>query len=233
MMRALDLLRQAIARDPRYAPALGLAGYCRHMIDQHGWTDDFAANRQAGLQLAEQALQIGGDDPVVLAYAGFVLGYFGEDIDAALGFTERALALNPSYALGWMHSGNLNLYAGRTALAIEQLETALRLDPRGNRGFSLTLIGMAYFFDRCFKQASEKLLLSLQEPPSYGRHRFLAASYAHLGRLKEAREIAEALRAITPAVLENATRYATCYRNPEHRELFLSGLRLALGGEAR
>ena len=91
---------------------------------------------------------------------------------------------------------------------------------------------MAHFFDRRFKQASERLLLSLQEPPTYGRDRFLAAPYTHLGRLEEAREIAEALRAITPAVLENATRYASCYRSPEHRELFLSGLRLALGEEA-
>ena len=42
-------------------------------------------------------------------------------------------------------------------------------------------------------------------------------------RLDDAREIVRRLRAITPVVLEPGTRY----RNPELRELFLSGLRIA------
>jgi pentatricopeptide repeat protein len=56
-------------------------------------------------------------------------------------------------------------------------------------------------------------------------YRVLAACYAHMGRLEEAREIVRRLRAITPVVVEPAMRY----RNPELRELYLSGLRLAAG----
>ena len=59
-------------------------------------------------------------------------------------------------------------------------------------------------------------------------YRVLAACYAHMGRLDDAREIIRRLRAITPAVVVPATRF----RNPEHRELFLSGLRLAAGEES-
>ena len=71
--------------------------------------------------------------------------------------------------------------------------------------------------------------MALEESPSFiTGHRFLAACYAHLGRLHEAREVIERLRAMNPAVLESATRF----RNPEHRELYLSGLRLAMGEEA-
>jgi hypothetical protein len=46
-----------------------------------------------------------------------------------------------------------------------------------------------------------------------------------MGRLDEARETIARLRAITPVVMPAASEY----RNPEHRELFLSGLRLARG----
>jgi len=46
-----------------------------------------------------------------------------------------------------------------------------------------------------------------------------------MGRLDEAREIVERLRTITPVVMPGARQL----RNPEHRELFLSGLRLAAG----
>ena len=55
--------------------------------------------------------------------------------------------------------------------------------------------------------------------------RLLAARYAHMGRLDEAQKVVTQLRAITPALVPGVTPF----RNPVHRELFLSGLRLAAG----
>ena len=46
-----------------------------------------------------------------------------------------------------------------------------------------------------------------------------------MGRLDEAREIVTRLRAITPVVVPGVSYL----RNAEHRELYLSGLRLAAG----
>lgn len=68
--------------------------------------------------------------------------------------------------------------------------------------------------------------MSLEELPSYvATYRFLASSYAHLGRLNEARELIERLRRLTPVVVPAVPPY----RNPEQRKLYLSGLRLAAG----
>ena len=87
---------------------------------------------------------------------------------------------------------------------------------------------MGHFFARRFEEAAEILLLSLQEVPSWvPTYRFLASCYAHMGRLSEAQETVTRLRAITPAVIPSAAHW----RKPEHRELFLSGLRLAAGEE--
>ena len=73
------------------------------------------------------------------------------------------------------------------------------------------------------------LRLAVHDDPSQaGRYRFLAACYAHMGRLDEAREIIRRLRAITAIVVPDVTPY----RNAEQRELFLSGLRLAAGEAA-
>jgi hypothetical protein len=47
-----------------------------------------------------------------------------------------------------------------------------------------------------------------------------------MGRLDEAREIVERLRAIAPL---GANGFGARYRNPEHRELLRSGLRQAAG----
>jgi hypothetical protein len=46
-----------------------------------------------------------------------------------------------------------------------------------------------------------------------------------MGRLDDAREVVERLRAFTPVIVPPALPI----RNPEHRELVLSGLRLAAG----
>jgi adenylate cyclase len=71
-----------------------------------------------------------------------------------------------------------------------------------------------------------KLLVAIQENPSFPEaYRVLGACYAHLGRLDDAREIVARLRAITPVVIPDVSYL----RNSEHRELYLSGLRLAAG----
>ena len=69
----------------------------------------------------------------------------------------------------------------------------------------------------------------MQEDPSFPYpYRVLAACYAHVGRLDDAREIIVRLRAITSVLVTDLTHL----RNPDHRELILSGLRIA-AGEAR
>ena len=223
----LDLLGQAIGRDPHYGPALALAAHTRQFLAANDWVNDLEANRCEGLDLARRALQSAPDNPDVLALAGFALGHFGEDIDVALGLMDRALIINPSFARGWFLSGVGRLLAGQPDLAIEHFQTSVRLNPR-DRGRINSGIGMggAHLFSRRFEEATTILLSSLQQAPDVPiGYRFLAASYAHMGRLDEAREIVRRLRAITSVVIPSVIPY----RNPEHREMFLSGLRLAAG----
>jgi adenylate cyclase len=158
-----------------------------------------------------------------------VLAFFGEDVGAMSGLVDRALALNPSYARGWYVSGIIKVLADQPDLAIEHLETSLRLSPRERMGAPLFVLGMAYFFKRQFDEAAAKLLLSIQDNPGFpAPYRALAACYAHMGRLDEARVTVARLRAVTPQVVPSDPPW----RNPEHRELFLSGLRLAAGEAA-
>jgi len=226
---ALHLIEQAIARDPRYGPALAWAAYCCYRLLLDGRSEDRAADRLKGGAFARRALEVAGDDPSILAHAAQALAYFGEDIGAMMALVDRALALNPNYARGWLVSGILRYWAGQPDTAIEHLETALRLSPRARVGTLLEVIGAAHFLCRRFDEAVPKLLLAIQEDPSFpDPYRYLAACYAHMGRLDEAREMVERLRAIASLVIPDASRF----RNPEHRELFLSGLRLAAGETA-
>jgi tetratricopeptide (TPR) repeat protein len=176
------------------------------------------------MRLARRALQAAGDDPATIANAAWVLGYFGEEIGAMGALVDRALTLNPSFARGWFLSAYLRLMAGQPDLAIAHLETSLRLSPRNPVGGRSLLLGIANLFNRRFDEAAANLLVAIQETPSMTMaHRCLASCYVHLGRLNEARQIVDRLRANTSVLVPTYLPW----RNSEHRELFLSGLRLA------
>ena len=117
-----------------------------------------------------------------------------------MALVDRALALNPNFARGWHVSGLLRQWAGHADLAIEHIETSLRLSPRARLGMGFSIIGTAHFVSRRFEEAVGKLLLAIQDDPDYPPpYRSLAACYAHMGRLDEAREIVRRLRIITPS----------------------------------
>jgi TolB-like protein/class 3 adenylate cyclase len=224
LITALGLIEQAIAIDPYYGPALSWAAVYQLRLISDGWTEEPATNRRKGADLARRALQVGGNDPGVLVNAALVLAQFGEDIGAMIGLVDRALALNPSFARGWFRSGLIRVYSGQFDLAIEHLQTSLRLSPRERVGAPIQWIGMAYFFKRQFDEAASRLLLSVQDNPgSPTPYRALAACYAHMGHLDEARLTVAKVRTLTHLVMPTNLPY----RNPEDCELLLSGLRLA------
>ena len=223
-LRALDLLARAIEVDPRFGPALALSANCCVHFNTYGWGDDREVNRRKGVNFARRALQVPEDDPFVLANAGYVLGRLGEDIDAAIALVNRSLELNPSFARGWHWAGWLSIQAGHPSVAMEHFKTSSRLSPRDQTGMNLTGMGVSHFFNKRFEDAAASLLISLQHLSTWVvTYRFLASSYAHMGRLSEARDIVQKLRTLTPFVVPSVPPY----RNPEHRKLFLSGLRLA------
>jgi adenylate cyclase len=225
---ALRLTKQAIARDPRYGPALAWAAYCCVALIHGNQSENREANRREGVDFARRALQVAGDDPGVLTNASYALAYFGEDIGAMMALVDRALALNPSFARGWYISGVIKLWAGQPDVAIELVEASMRLSPRAPVGPALGVIGGAHFFARRFTEAVPKLLLAIQEYSSYIQpYRYLAACYAHMGQFDDAQEIVARLRAISPVVIPDVNYL----RNAEQRERYLSGLRLAMGEE--
>jgi TolB-like protein len=221
---ALRLLEHAIERDPGYGPALAWAAVCCVRLCMDGRSDNIEADSRKGADFARRSLQVAGGDPVIFANAALALAYFGEDIGAMMTLVDRALALNPSFARGWYVSACLRLWAGQPEFAIKHAEASRRLSPRAQVGFSFTIIGGALFFERRFDEAVPKLLLAIQEDPDYPPpYRYLASCYAHLERLEDARAIVRRLRAITPLVVPSYNQI----RNADHRELLVSGLRLA------
>ena len=126
---ALELMEQAIAREPNYGPALARAAVCCFRLHLDGRTKNPEATARKGIGFARRALEAALDDTLILISAAMTLAYFGEDIGAMQALIDRALALNPNFAGGWHARGILRNWAGQPDRAVEDIEKAARLIP--------------------------------------------------------------------------------------------------------
>jgi adenylate cyclase len=179
ILAALDLLEAAIKRDPKFGPALALAGVCHQHLEHFSAGKDSEAHRRSAIELARRALQASPEDPGTVANAGFLLGVFDGAIEPAITLVDRALSLNPSFERGWRASAWLRLNAGQPDVAVEHIQTAIRLSPRFGNATDLVLIGCAHFFQRRFDDAISAYLAAREQMPKNPvLHRYLAACYA-------------------------------------------------------
>ena len=227
---ARDLLQRAVELDPNYGTALAWASMANAQLDINGLAADREATRREAVDLAHRAIRAAPDDAETLGVAALTFGYFSsESAEGAKAVVDRSVSLSPSRAHSWLISGWVRLWAGEPENAIEHLNIALRLNPRGPRPMHTLGIGVARFFLGEYTEALPMLQASLTELPNFGEtYRFLAATLAHLGHLDQAHDLIAKLRQIRPAMV---ARDASAWRNPAHRELLLSGLRLAIGKE--
>jgi tetratricopeptide (TPR) repeat protein len=138
---------------------------------------------------------------------------------------EKALALNPNQADLLAAKANVLTRVGRPKDAIEQMKKAMRLNPLSPNWYAWNL-GLAYYHAGQYEEAIATLkpLLHLGW---YSVSLRLAASYAQLGRLDEARvQAAEALN-LDPDFSIATFSKTEAYKNPSDLEHFLDGLRKA------
>jgi adenylate cyclase len=227
---AIGFLEQAIARDPNYGPALASLALCHSQNFLSGWGDPADESGRART-LARRAREAAPNDPMTVTSAAGALLSVGEDTGVLKRMVDGSLARNPNHAFGWLWSGWIRTVSGEADLAIEHFETSLRLDPRApRRAFHLTGMGICHFWQQRFDQAAAILEASFNELPSYSMTIwFLAACYAHMGRLDDARAFA-ARHGIVPG--GQGEKVGAMYGDPAQRTFFLAGLRLAAGEQA-
>jgi adenylate cyclase len=113
--------------------------------------------------------------------------------------------------------------SGEPARAIEVLSANLRVDPFQFR--RLGPLRHAYCVLRRYEEAVPPLRECASSVPNMrGGHLWLAAAYAQLGQLAEARVAAADVLRIEPAFTIDNWKRVLCYRNHEDAKHFLDGL---------
>ena len=147
--------------------------------------------------------------------------------DRAIAEAERAIALDPNDAGGYDVLGQIQRFVGQPEESIRLTEKAMRLNPRYPVGY-LVDIGIAYRVARRYEEAIVSLKKALiLSPDLWVVHANLAACYAELGRLEEARAAVAELRRLNPKFSLEVFKHFLPYKDPAEIEHFLDGMRKA------
>ncbi len=176
-------LERAIQLVPNYALAHALAANCYARLYIAGANIDLEEDRRKALYFARRAVELGDDDPEVLAHASLAFGNYG-DGETALFLAERSISLNPNLANGWFMVGSINLYIGEYEKALECQARALRLSPIGpSRPGVMASTSLAYLLSNRHEEAYLWAERAYQENPNHPFvHRVLAMSAALVGK---------------------------------------------------
>ena len=165
--RAIQLLEQAIARDPEYADAYGQLALLVALGNIFGFVDGMEKNRDKALQACHRALELDDQSSDVLGLVG--CAYCDLQLyDQGVGLLERAIELNPSNAQAKAALGTAFVGLRRYEDGVGQLEEALRLTPayKGIATWATVLVFAYLRLDRV-EEASERIAQAMQCDPSF------------------------------------------------------------------
>jgi adenylate cyclase len=223
---AQDMFQRAIDIDPSYAEAYAELGLTLVEAVASGWTQFIGDDLARAEALAQKALLL--DSASTTAYRLLAEVHLARrHFDLALGQIDRALEINPSDAESFVKRGEILVWAGRAAEALQWLEGALRHDNANAR--ATFLLGTAYYFLDRYSASVEAmdhaLAGSLGHNTQVSGRSVLAAAYAQLDRRPDAERERNAAIRIAPFL--NAERFASQFGTQTAHDHMLEGLKKA------
>jgi adenylate cyclase len=222
---AVTMLENAIEIDPTFALAhCFLAQIYGYNVFSLGiWYGDQDSRARPHI---EKALQYGENDPAIHASIAEAYGCLG-DFDRATTHLELALQLNPNDVNTMERAGVLKSYLGDVEEGLRWLEKARQLNPQ-MAGLAWEAKAEALYLHRDYESCLEILNGQHKLP----RHSYtqIAACYAQLGRMEEARQAVDQFKSLCTEDV-NFPRYAANHaricKRQEDADNWLEGYRKA------
>jgi adenylate cyclase len=227
LLEAEMWLRRAIEIDPKYAR--GHMALARVLFGQcvYGWCSDIESYRAEIASLAERAVTLDERDPYC-QYALFAGNFMAGRHQAALAAAQRAIDLNPNFALGYLALGWVRIFIGHFNQALEPLLHTLRLSPNDPIAFLfIHHIALAHYHLGNYEEAlhfGERALVTRRN------HFVLVVVIASLGmldRVDDVRPLVDEASLLGPPDAKAYWAAVYPYADPAHREHLYEGLRKA------
>lgn len=184
---AIPMLENAVKLQPDYGAAHAFLGWCLHHRFARGGLRE--EDRIAATQHAHLAIAHGSDDATALAVAAHVIAYDEHDTTTALKLFDRALELSNSNVFALTLSALALAWMGKSELAIERAEQAVRLSPFDSYNYrSHHAMAIAYFSRQQYRDAVDAARSAIDYNPSSSVARaVLAAALLRAGHTAEAK----------------------------------------------
>lgn len=217
---------RAIALDPGFARAYaGLA-----MVNARDATDGWDPKPEIALsrasELAEKAQRL---DPSLhqVYFVEGLLALFRRNYEAAIGSTDHAISIKPSYADAYALRAWIEHFDVRIAEGLASMEQAVRLNPRIPSVYRVVR-GALHYAQADLDKAIADLEIAVEVNPSFQNARiWLAAAYAAAGRIEDAQWQSSEILALNPDFSSSHSLWAFPIRDPAYSDRFLRDLRRA------
>ena len=226
LTEALSLYRKAIDNDPTFTDAYaGLAAASAYVWRfQFFWVLRPSKARQRAERSIERALKLDPSNSEALRTRAGIQSFDGNH-EQAIATARRALSSASNDASTHRILARILTDAGRVREGLREIETALRLDPKPNTTDAKDT-GWVYFHNQDYESASSFYRDAVKGAPNDATaYNLLAASYAQMGKLAEAKAANAQVVQLWPAA---SLRYLSIWaRHMEKgvRDHLLEGLR--------
>lgn len=231
--KSVDLLRKAVALDPKYAGARASLAMLLSQRALDGLSEDFDNDTREALEMIEEAVRLEPDDLTVLENAGLVWTHRGHGLQAREAL-RTAVELAPLDLIAWGYLGfNLGLTGEEDEAreAVEILNRLLKTAPKHPSTpywqffLANALLHLGQVDDA---QHSAKVVLRKQ-PAYYTAWLVLANIYGRQGELDKSRDAVLKAQAINPLLTPQmfADAVLTICITQERAEPHITGLRTA------
>jgi len=216
-------LERSIAIDPGYARAYAMLARTYNYAYVEPRNEEYLdpATLERAYELARTAVQLDANLPQARTMLGSVL-MFKRRHEESIAEFEQAFALNPNFSDHGF--GFCLVFAGQPERAIKVMQASTRLEPFRN-ATRLAYTGSAQYMLGRYEEAIAPLWESARRIPNLRiTPLWLAAAYAQLGRIDEARAAADEVRRIEPDFTIERWRPTAAYKRPEDAKHLFDGI---------
>jgi TolB-like protein/Flp pilus assembly protein TadD len=214
MIRARELYEAASKADPNWSRPIAVLASIDWYEAKQGWSASREESIKSGMASAERAIQMDPKDPLGYQALGN-LYRLGGQAERAIEMRRKAAELAPNDYLAIAGLATVLKDFGEEQEAVKLFERAMRLSPKHpwhvSYGYGVTL----YLVGR-----KEEAVRSLQKAIDQNRNHvlpkaFLAAVYADLGRLDEAKATARQVMQLNPSFTATRLIKSHTFHDPE------------------